>query len=147
MKNRAGVTGRLADFAAGLRFEALAPSLLDRFKTYLLDGIGCGIHGTSLPWARIVADFIKEQGGKGESTLWLQGFRGPAANVALGLGVMIHSFDFDDYHNAKIHPGAPVIPAALSVGEAIGASGREVLTAMVAGYETMIRISLATGPN
>jgi 2-methylcitrate dehydratase PrpD len=40
-----------------------------------------------------------------------------------------------------------VIPAALSVGEAIGASGREVLTAMVAGYETMIRISLATGPN
>ena len=59
---------------------------------------------------------------------------------------MIHSFDFDDYHQAKIHPGAPVIPAAVAVGESLGASGREVLTAMVAGYETMIRVSLATGP-
>ena len=40
-----------------------------------------------------------------------------------------------------------MIPAAVAVGEAIGASGREVLAAMVAGYETMIRVSLATGPN
>jgi 2-methylcitrate dehydratase PrpD len=39
-----------------------------------------------------------------------------------------------------------VIPAALTVGESLGASGREVLTAMAAGYETMIRVSLATGP-
>ena len=60
---------------------------------------------------------------------------------------MIHSFDFDDYHNAKVHPGAPVIPAAVTVGETIGASGRDLITAMVAGYETMIRVSLATGPN
>jgi 2-methylcitrate dehydratase PrpD len=60
---------------------------------------------------------------------------------------MIHGMDFDDYHNAKIHPGAPVIPAALAVGELLDASGRDVLTAIAAGYETMIRVSLATGPN
>jgi 2-methylcitrate dehydratase PrpD len=60
---------------------------------------------------------------------------------------MIHSFDYDDYHQAKIHPGAVVIPAAISIGERMGASGKAVLTAMVAGYETMIRVSFATGPN
>ena len=64
-----------------------------------------------------------------------------------GWGVMIHSFDFDDYHNAKVHPGAVVIPAAVTMGERLGASGKSILTAVVAGYETMIRVSLATGPN
>ena len=140
-------TRLLAGFAAGLGYDALDRDLVARFKTYLLDAVGCGLHGSTQPWARIVNRFVKRQGGRREATLWLQHHRGPAANVALGLGVMIHSFDFDDYHNAKIHPGAPVMPAALAVGEAIGASGREVLAAMAAGYETMVRVSLATGPN
>jgi 2-methylcitrate dehydratase PrpD len=141
------ITRELAGFAADLRYGLLAPDLITKFKTYLLDAIGCGLYGTCQPWAQIVGRYVKEQGGKREATLWLRNFRGPSANVALGLGVMIHSFDFDDYHNAKVHPGAPVIPAALSVGEAIGATGRDVLAALVAGYETMIRVSLATGPN
>src|ERR687886_103337 len=81
-----------------------------------------------------------------EATLWLQGFRGPANTVALGLGVMMHSFELDDYHSgAKLHPGAVVIPAALAVAERQGASGRDVLRAIVAGYELMIRTSLAAG--
>ena len=142
-----GDTRSLADFAAGLQYELLDSGLVAKFKTYLLDAVGCALHGTSQPWARIVTDYIRAQKGEREATLWLQKFRGPSANVALGVGVMIHSFDFDDYHNAKSHPGAPVIPAALSMGEAIDASGRDVLTAMVTGYETMIRVSLATGPN
>ncbi len=140
-------TRSLAGFAARLEFGSLDGDLVLQFKKHLLDAIGCGLHGASLPWARIVNQYLREQRGKREATLWLQRFRGPSANVALGLGVMIHSFDFDDYHNAKVHPGAPVIPAAVTVGEAIGAPGRDVLTAMVAGYETMIRVSLATGPN
>jgi 2-methylcitrate dehydratase PrpD len=141
------VTKRLAAFAADLRYEALDEALVLHFKKYLLDAIGCALHGASQPCARIVNDYIREQGGKEEATLWRQRFRGPSANVALGLGVMIHSFDFDDYHNAKIHPGAPVIPAAIAVGESIGASGRAVIAAMAAGYEAMIRVSLGTGPN
>jgi 2-methylcitrate dehydratase PrpD len=60
---------------------------------------------------------------------------------------MIHSFDYDDYHHAKVHPGAVVIPAAVTIGERMGASGKATITAMVAGYETMVRVSLATGPN
>jgi len=141
------VTRTLAGFASCLEFGALDTDLVLRFKKYLLDAIGCGLYGASQPCARIVNEYIREQRGKREATLWLQNFRGPAANVALGLGVMIHSFDFDDYHNAKIHPGAPVIPAAVAIGESVGASGKVVIAAIVAGYETMIRVSLATGPN
>ena len=118
------VTQALANFAVNLKFEDLDPYLINNFKKYLLDGIGCGLYGSGLPWCQIVNDFIKEQRGKRESTLWLQGSKGPSTNVSLGLGVMIHSFDFDDYHRAKIHPGAVVIPAAVAVGEQLGASGR-----------------------
>jgi len=141
------VTRPLAGFASRLTYDELGQPLVESFKKYLLDGVGCALHGASLPWARIVNRWVADQEGKGKATLWRQHFQGPCANVALGLGVMIHSFDFDDYHNSKVHPGAPVIPAALTVGESLAASGREVLTAMAAGYETMIRVSLATGPN
>ena len=140
-------TRTLAGFAAKLSYADLGTELVDSLKKYLLDAIGCGIYGASLPWAKIVNRWVVDQEGKKEATLWQQGFQGPCANVGLGLGVMIHSFDFDDYHNAKIHPGAPVIPAVMTVGELVNASGRKVLAAMAAGYEIMIRVSLATGPN
>jgi 2-methylcitrate dehydratase PrpD len=81
-----GVTQALANFAADLKFEALDPRLLHNFKKYLLDGIGCGLYGTRLPWCQIVNQWIKEQRGRNESTLWLQGFKGPSSNVSLGLG-------------------------------------------------------------
>ncbi len=141
------ITRALAEFSARLALADLGPELVASLKRYLLDALGCGLHGTTMPWSRLVGDWVVDQGGRPETTLWRRGFRGPAANVSLGLGVMIHAFDFDDYHQAKIHPGAPVIPAALAMGEALGASGREVLAALAAGYETMIRVSLATGPD
>jgi 2-methylcitrate dehydratase PrpD len=142
-----GVTQAFAHFTSNLRFEELDLPLVNTIKKSLLDGVGCGLYGGCLPWCQIVNDFIKDQRGKKESTLWLQKFKGPSTNVSLGLGTMIHSFDYDDYHQAKVHPGAVVIPAAITMGERMGASGKAALTAMVAGYETMIRVSLATGPN
>jgi len=141
-----GVTLELAEFLASLKFEDLPSRCLQQVKAAFLDSLGCGLFGSTLEWSKKVNSLIKEMGGKEEATLWANNFRGPAANVALGLGTMIHSFDFDDYHNAKLHPGAVVLPAALTIAEGEGSSGKDFLTALVAGYETMIRISLATGP-
>jgi 2-methylcitrate dehydratase PrpD len=141
-----GPTMALAEFIARLKFEDIPRRCLDQVKAAFLDSLGCGLFGSTLEWSRNVNSLVTEMGGKEEATLWTTGFRGPAANVALGLGTMIHSFDFDDYHNAKLHPGAPVVPAAFTLAERDGISGRDFLTAVVAGYETMIRISLATGP-
>ncbi|MBV8574323.1 MAG: MmgE/PrpD family protein, partial [Acetobacteraceae bacterium] len=59
-------------------------------------------------------------------------------------GALAHSLDFDDTHAAaSLHPGAPVIPAALAAGEMAGVSGAEVLAAIVAGYEVVCRVALA----
>jgi 2-methylcitrate dehydratase PrpD len=139
-------TRTLADFASTLSYEAIPTAVCEATKQYLLDTIGCGMYGAQTPWAKIVNQLILEQGGRPEATLWLQGFRGPANMVALGLGVMMHSFELDDYHSgAKLHPGAVVIPAALAMAERQGASGCDLLRAIVAGYELMIRTSLAAG--
>src|SRR6185295_17161523 len=53
----------------------------------------------------------------------------------------------DDYHQAKLHPGAVVIPAAIAMAEKTGASGERLVTAIAAGYEVMIRSSLALNPS
>ena len=141
-----GPTMALAEFITRLKFEDIPSKTIEQVKAAFLDSVGCGLFGSTLEWSQKVNSLVKEMGGKEEATLWTHGFRGPAANVALGLGTMIHSFDFDDYHNAKLHPGAAVVPAALTLAEREGSSGKDFLTALVAGYETMIRISLATGP-
>jgi len=117
-------------------------------KQNLLDSIGCGIFGTTTKPGQIATSLIKELPGEGPCTLWVCQFKGPALNVALGLGIFIHSYEFDDTHNgAKLHPASAVLPAALCMGEELDSSGRDLLTALIAGYEVMIRVSLGAGPN
>ncbi|MFC7554565.1 MmgE/PrpD family protein [Pseudoroseomonas wenyumeiae] len=66
------------------------------------------------------------------------------AGAALVNATLGHSLDFDDTHaEAVVHPGAPVIPAALAAAEMVGASGAETLAGIVAGYEVALRLALA----
>ena len=69
------------------------------------------------------------------------------ADAALVNGTASHAFELDDYHNAKLHPGAVVMPAAIAVAEKLDASGADLVTAIAAGYEVMIRSSLALNPS
>lgn len=139
-------TEALAKFTAELEFGDIPPNCLSTIKMALLDALGCALFGSTTPWATMINQMVKDYGGKEEATLWADGYQGPCHDIVMGLGSMIHSFDFDDYHNAKVHPGAVVHPAAVTYGEREGISGCELITALVAGYETMIRISLGTGP-
>jgi 2-methylcitrate dehydratase PrpD len=67
--------------------------------------------------------------------------------AALLNGALGHSLDFDDTHaDSSLHPSAPVVPAAFAVGEMVGASGKQVLTAIVAGYEVCCRLGNALDP-
>jgi 2-methylcitrate dehydratase PrpD len=140
-------TMKLATFVSQLSYDQITREALEKVKACLLDSLGCAFFGSTTEWAKIVNEFVRSQEGVQEARLWTTDFMGPAANVVLGNGTMIHSFDFDDYHNAKIHPGAVVVPAVIAAGERLGANGQSILAAMVAGYETMIRVSLATGPS
>ncbi len=139
-----GHTRELAQFISGLPDDALSEGLRSCMRKYFLDAVGCGLFGATTESGKILARFVREQGGNAEATLWRSGWRGPAGPVALCLGTWMHAFELDDYHSgAKLHPGAVVFAAAYPLAEKMGASGRRFLTACAAGYETMIRASIA----
>ena len=147
MAQMENVTIRVAEFINQLTYNQISNEALKKIKSCLLDSLGCALFGSGTEWGKIVNEFVCSQEGVQEATLWITNFLGPASNVALGNGTMIHSFDFDDLHHmSKIHPGSVVIPAAIAIGEKEHIDGKTLLTAIVAGYETMIHVSKGVNP-
>jgi len=140
-------TQKLANFVANLIFTDIPKTVVDHMKLCLLDTIGCGLFGSTLPWGKILAKFAKDLGGRRESTLLGMGYKASAPNAALANGTMIHGFELDDIHRLSIiHPGSVTFPAALAIGESRKkCTGKEFLTAMVAGYEVGLRVGMCVG--
>ena len=143
------VTERLARYASELDFDNLPPDVVERSKLLLLDFLAVTVGGRYK--AATTRHFIETA----EDLGWRSGaatvlglsadFAPPAA--ALINGALAHSLEFDDTHAAaSLHPSATVIPAALAAAEMVAADGRDLMTAIVAGYETSCRISKALVP-
>ncbi len=136
---------RIAEFSANLDFDEIPDEVLERVKLHLLDTLGVGLLGRSASPSIAVRKVVERYGGVGESTiLGESAVKAPAPIAALVNGTYCHSFDFDDVHALSVlHPGAPVIPGILAVAESVDASGRELLTALTIGYETVLRLGVA----
>ena len=144
------ITAALALFVADLRFKDLPDLTLTRAKALTLDLIGSMIRASleadSTPSLMAALETMGLDG-PGVATMAGSGRRLTPAVAALVNGMLGHSLDFDDTHaDSSLHPSAPVVPAALAVGEQVGASGAEVLTAIVAGYEVCCRLGNALDP-
>ncbi|MCC6719517.1 MAG: MmgE/PrpD family protein [Acetobacteraceae bacterium] len=140
------ITQILSDFSANIRLDALPPSVVDRARFLVLDLVGnmvrARVDAESTPAVFAAAKALGLDRGDcgvfGETSGW------SPAGAALLNGTLAHSLDFDDTHAAgSLHPGAPVISAALAAGEMAGARGADVLAAIVAGYEVTCRVALA----
>jgi len=141
-------TRDLAAWVAGLRYRELPERTRGVVRCALLDTLGCGVYGFDTPWAKMLLAWARAGAASGESTVW--GERAASlrtADAALVNGTAAHAFELDDYHNAKLHPGAVVVPAAVAMAEKLNASGERLVTAIAAGYEVMIRSSLALNPS
>lgn len=141
------VTKILARFAAELRFENLPDKATRHLKICILDTIGCGLFGSTLPWGKIIAKFALEMDGGAEASLWGTPNKVSAQNAALANGTMVHSFEIDDLHkNSIVHPGAVTLPPALALAERKGrVNGKTLITAVAAGYEVGARIGMGLG--
>ena len=141
-------TREVANWVAALRYEDLPQRTREVVRGALLDTIGCGVYGYKTPWAQMLLEWARAGGAKAEATVWGDSKASlRAADAALVNGTSSHAFELDDYHNAKLHAGAVVIPAAVAVAEALGCDGKRLVTAIAAGYEIMIRTSLALNPS
>ena len=141
-----GVTATLSAFTADIRLDALPPEVVNRARFLVLDLVGNIVRARHD--AESTASFLaatRAMGmAAGNAGVFGDAARYTPAGAAFLNGALAHSLDFDDTHAAgSLHPGAPVIPAALAAGEMVGASGADVLAAIIAGYEITCRVALA----
>ncbi len=138
---------KLVDFACETTYENLPKEVIRQARVCLLDLVGAACAGaTALP-GHVVTGIIEDMGGAPQAVLIGRKEKIPALTAALGNGLYAHSHELDDLHRSSIlRPGSPIIPAALAAAEKIGASGKDLLTAIVVGYEVGIRIAEALTP-
>lgn len=145
----ADATRDLARFGTALRYDDIPVEVIARIKLSLLDSLGCCLFGATLPWTQKVAALAEQEGAKPVATLIGLGRKTSASLAALVNGTSGHAFELDDIHKESIiHAGSIATPVALGLAEsrenAVGKiSGRDVLTAMVAGYEIGHRVGNA----
>ena len=141
-------TRDLAAWVSALKYDDLPQRTREVARIALLDTLGAGLYGFNTPWTQKLLSWVQRGGQGNEARTWNAGTATlRSTDAALVNGVAVHAFELDDYHNAKLHCGAAVIPAALAVAERLDSNGRDLLTAIVAGYEVMIRSSLALNPS
>lgn len=138
-------TEHLGEFSASLRYEDLPPATVDRAKQLLLDQLGCQVAFSSLPSSRQARSYVlARRPGKGTSTVVVNGDRLGPEDAAFLNAVSGHGFEYDDTEmGTASHPGAVVIPTALALAEQHGTPGPDVITAMVVGYDIMVRVALS----
>lgn len=128
------VTERLGNFIYDLKFEDIPVEVITKAKVCLLHGIGVGLAGTKVNFGYVAANAVKDACPGREATLLLNGTKSSVLGAAFANGVLFHSRVQEDTHGTT-HIGPIVIPTALSLAELTKCSGKELITAIIAGYE------------
>ena len=144
------VTAALAAFCCSFETSAIPAEVRERAGVLMTDLAGSILRASEDCESSGVALRALDRlgmAGQGPCTvLGLPGRRGAAAAALLN-GIFGHSLDFDDTHaDSSLHPSAPVVPAALAAAELVGASGPEMVAAIVVGFEVGCRVGLALDP-
>ncbi|WP_438751037.1 MmgE/PrpD family protein [Pararhizobium sp. O133] len=145
-----GITETLARYAADLAYADLPPDVPVRAKHLTIDLVGSIVRaGQEADSTPSILGMLKCLGldAPGNSTVFGLSRCYIPATAALLNGALGHSLDFDDTHaDSSLHPSAPVVPAAFAAAELVGASGKDLLAAVVAGYEVCCRLGNALDP-
>ena len=137
----------LGEFVAGLRFEDLPPTVVDKAKAVVNHAVTVGMAGFGATRAaaarRAVLAHERLDGprvGKGQgATVWIEGARVTRAGAAFANGVAVAVNNQCDSYHMLTHPGVLIVPAGLATAEGEGRTGRELLAALAAGYEVQCR--------
>ena len=132
----------LAHFAATLRFEDIPKPVLRRAEDLMLDWLGSALAGKGVRPVEAIARFAAQMGpGQGDAQVLITRARTSPLFAAMVNAASSHVAEQDDVHNGSVfHPGSVVFPPGLAVAQTLGASGAELLSAAVAGYEVGVRV-------
>lgn len=137
-------TVTLAEWAESLAYEDLPEAVVNRTKQVLYDGIGTGLAATASRYdiGDVLADITRKFDAGPQAQIFGFPLRTNTVTAALVNGTFAYYIDNESYHaGAIMHAIAVVGPAVLAVGERLQSSGRDVITALVAGVDAACRVS------
>jgi 2-methylcitrate dehydratase PrpD len=141
------LTRTLAAGSSAVSYEALPDNVRILARQCVLDYIGVGLAGADDPLVLILLDELSEPGADTQASVIGHPIGLPVLAAALVNGAAGHALDYDDVNLAMPgHPSVAILPALLALAEQRQSSGREVVAAFVAGYETACRIGMAMRP-
>lgn len=140
---------QLGDFYASIDFESLPEPVVLKARRVLVDFLAALAVGIKKgPLTPVFSHYFIRTGGIEESTILGTNEKLPAANAAFCMGAIGHSVELDDGHRfGTCHPAVAIIPAALAVGERQQKSFKEVITAIIKGYDMMLRVARSINPS
>jgi len=147
------ITKPLTQFIVKTDYQRLPPDAVAAAKRSILDCVGVTVAGSLEPAGRLVANLVKKMRCAPKATVVGAGFRTSSDNAALANGTMAHALDYDDVsttesmHPVPLHLTTVLFPVLLSLGEELRASGHDIITAYVLGYEVASRLANAMSPD
>lgn len=132
----------LAEFAVGLGYEHIPSEVLERAKECVIDTVGACTFGAGLPWSKTVIGYAERNSAPGQCGIIGTEIKVRAPFACLANGATAHAYELDCLcePSVGIHPSAALAVPSLAVGQGRKKSGKEVLSAVVAGYEVLYRI-------
>lgn len=143
-----GVTEKLARLAIDTEFRSLPAEVVESAKLRILDTLAVMVAGSRHPSSRISLAVVEHMGGSPQASVVGQSLKTSAAQAAFVNGVAAHAFEYCDFSpRAYTHISAVVAPGTLPVAEEVRASGEDLLTAFVCGFEVGARIGRGMAPH
>ena len=137
-----GATEKIAGFIVDTDYEKIPRDAVDKAKRTALDCLGAALAGVTEPVGKTISAYVTKLGGSAQASLFGAGIKVSVADAALANGCIAHALDYDDCGVKIGHPSVLVLPAVLSLGEHLGASGRDILTAYILGLEVEGKLAL-----
>jgi 2-methylcitrate dehydratase PrpD len=140
------IAREFGEFTASLSYEGIPERVRTLAKYCFLDWLASVYAGSREEPVRMMLEVVRDMPGKPECTVIPDGSRNISLLAAMINGASSHMVEMDDLHRASIfHPAAPIIPAALAVAEREQRTGRDLIAAIVVGYEVGIRVAKMVG--
>ena len=150
------MTKELAEYIVREKFESLPAEVVRLTKRCVVDGTGVMLAGSASDSGRVIQHYVRESATAGGPAMVAgTSIKASASLAALANGVAAHALDYDDtqlsstpdrIYGLMTHPTSPVLAATLAVGQEMGASGKDVITAFSTGFEVECKIAEAIDP-
>jgi len=148
MDNTNSPTHQIAKFAADLRFADLPEKVQQQLIGFFLDYFRVASIGERMEWSRWGLEYADKTAKLGTSSILFSKQSLDPVSASFTNTLYSGSIDADDVHvGAMLHPGCIMFSVALAIGQMQHSSGEQILAAVAAGYESMIRIALAIQPS